>query len=68
MQSLYYDAMTFGVFRHLGDTSELMIVKNAGHAINREKPAELCRLITNYIIDPSVKYRDSRKVPIHYDN
>ncbi|KAM0842789.1 hypothetical protein ACQ4PT_058142 [Festuca glaucescens] len=47
--------------RHLGDTSELIIVKNAGHAINREKPAELCRLITNYIIDPSVKYRDSRK-------
>ncbi|CAN6305366.1 unnamed protein product [Urochloa humidicola] len=47
--------------RHLGDTSELIIVKNAGHAINREKPAELCRLIKNYIIDPSVKYRDDRK-------
>jgi len=48
--------------RHLGDTSELVIVKNAGHAINREKPAELCRLIRNYIIDPTVKYRDDRKV------
>ncbi|TVU30846.1 hypothetical protein EJB05_22490, partial [Eragrostis curvula] len=47
--------------RHLGDTSELVIVKNAGHAINREKPAELCRLIKNYIVDPSVKYRDDRK-------
>ncbi|VAI37479.1 unnamed protein product [Triticum turgidum subsp. durum] len=47
--------------RHLGDTSELTIVKDAGHAINREKPAELCRLIKNYIIDPSVKYRDDRK-------
>uniref|UniRef100_J3N266 Peptidase S33 tripeptidyl aminopeptidase-like C-terminal domain-containing protein n=1 Tax=Oryza brachyantha TaxID=4533 RepID=J3N266_ORYBR len=47
--------------RHLGDTSELVIVKNAGHAINREKPAELCRLIKNYIADPSVKYRDGHK-------
>jgi len=47
--------------RHLGDTSELIVVKNAGHAINREKPAELCRLIKNYIIDPPVKYRDSHK-------
>ncbi|XP_039832441.1 lipase 3-like isoform X2 [Panicum virgatum] len=47
--------------RHLGDTSELVIVKNAGHAINREKPAELCRLIRNYIIDPTVKYREDRK-------
>ncbi|KAJ1295687.1 hypothetical protein BS78_01G241800 [Paspalum vaginatum] len=47
--------------RHLGDTSELAIVKNAGHAINREKPAELCRLIKNYIFEPSVKYRDDRK-------
>ncbi|PVH31940.1 hypothetical protein PAHAL_9G267900 [Panicum hallii] len=48
--------------RHLGDTSELVIVKNAGHAINREKPSELCRLIRNYIVDPSVKYRDDCKV------
>ncbi|KAL6883683.1 hypothetical protein ACP4OV_011097 [Aristida adscensionis] len=48
--------------RHLGDTSELVIVKNAGHAINREKPMELCRLIKNYIVDPSVKYRDDRKI------
>lgn len=47
--------------RHLGDTSELIIIKNAGHAINRERPAELCRLIKNYICDPSVKYRDDRK-------
>ncbi|XP_062205955.1 uncharacterized protein LOC133907874 [Phragmites australis] len=47
--------------RHLGDTSELVIVKNTGHAINREKPAELCRLIKNYIADPSVKYRDDHK-------
>ncbi|KAF2913336.1 uncharacterized protein [Oryza sativa Japonica Group] len=47
--------------RHLGDTSELVIVKNAGHAINREKPAELCRLIKNCIADPSVKYRDGHK-------
>jgi len=48
-------------FRHLGDISELVIVKNAGHAINREKPAELCRLIRNYIVDPTVKYRDDCK-------
>ncbi|PNT67295.1 hypothetical protein BRADI_3g23378v3 [Brachypodium distachyon] len=51
--------------RHLGDTSELIIIKNAGHAINRERPAELCRLIKNYICDPSVKYRDDRKVLLY---
>lgn len=50
------------IFRHLGEKSQLVIVKNAGHAINREKPREVCKLIRNFCVDSSVKVRDRHKV------
>jgi pimeloyl-ACP methyl ester carboxylesterase len=42
-------------FRHLGDNSHLVIIKNAGHAINCEKPKELCDIIKRYFVDDSLK-------------
>ncbi|KAJ4767633.1 alpha/beta-Hydrolases superfamily protein [Rhynchospora pubera] len=41
--------------RHLGDNSHLVVIKNAGHAINREKPKELCNIIKRYFVDGSFK-------------
>ncbi|XP_022773876.1 uncharacterized protein LOC111316131 isoform X1 [Durio zibethinus] len=38
--------------RHLGDNAELVIIKNAGHAINVEKPKELQKHLKSFLIDP----------------
>ncbi|TYH99360.1 hypothetical protein ES332_A11G061500v1 [Gossypium tomentosum] len=38
--------------RHLGDNTELVIIKNAGHAINAEKPKELFEHLKSFLIDP----------------
>ncbi|XP_020103999.1 uncharacterized protein LOC109721020 isoform X1 [Ananas comosus] len=54
--------LAFRLKRHLGEKSQLVIVKNAGHAINREKPREVCKLIRNFCVDSSVKVRDRHKV------
>ncbi|XVF58998.1 hypothetical protein PTKIN_Ptkin07bG0238600 [Pterospermum kingtungense] len=38
--------------RHLGDNAELVIIKNAGHAINVEKPKELYKHLKSFLVDP----------------
>ncbi|XWS41589.1 hypothetical protein CRYUN_Cryun17cG0094900 [Craigia yunnanensis] len=52
--------------RHLGDNAELVIIKNAGHAINVEKPKELCKHLKSFLMDPLPpakpgNYRNDRK-------
>ncbi|XP_050291174.1 uncharacterized protein LOC126732394 [Quercus robur] len=37
--------------RHLGENAELVIMKNAGHAINVEKPKEMCKHIESFLMD-----------------
>ncbi|KAK8717325.1 hypothetical protein V6N13_044597 [Hibiscus sabdariffa] len=37
--------------RHLGDDAELVIIRNAGHAINVEKPKELYKHFKSFLID-----------------
>ena len=36
------------LFRHLGENSRLVVVKNAGHAANLEKSKEVCKSIIDY--------------------
>ncbi|KAA8530840.1 hypothetical protein F0562_005536 [Nyssa sinensis] len=38
--------------RHLGENAQLEAIKNAGHAINVEKPKELYKHLKSFIIDP----------------
>lgn len=38
--------------RHIGENAELVIIKNVGHAINAEKPKELCKYLKSFLIDP----------------
>ncbi|XWS44952.1 hypothetical protein CRYUN_Cryun15aG0094200 [Craigia yunnanensis] len=38
--------------RHLGNNAELVIIKNAGHAINVEKPKVLYKHLKSFLIDP----------------
>ena len=39
------------LFRHIGETAQLLIVKKAGHAINIEKPKRLCKLMKSFFMD-----------------
>uniref|UniRef100_A0A804LL90 AB hydrolase-1 domain-containing protein n=1 Tax=Zea mays TaxID=4577 RepID=A0A804LL90_MAIZE len=38
--------------RHLGESSRLVVVKNAGHAANLEKSKEVCKSIIDYFQEP----------------
>lgn len=37
--------------RHLGENAELVIIENAGHALNIEKPKELCQQMLAFFAD-----------------
>lgn len=37
--------------RHLGENAQLVVVKNAGDAINMEKPKELSKIFKSFLID-----------------
>ncbi|MCH92617.1 epoxide hydrolase 3-like, partial [Trifolium medium] len=46
----------------LGENAQLVVVKNAGHAINLEKPKELYKILKSFLIDsitPSVQENHS---------
>ncbi|KAK7358994.1 hypothetical protein VNO77_00937 [Canavalia gladiata] len=38
--------------RHLGENAQLVVIKDAGHAINAEKPNELYNSLKSFLIDP----------------
>ncbi|KAI8536274.1 hypothetical protein RHMOL_Rhmol10G0244300 [Rhododendron molle] len=38
--------------RHLGENAQLVVIKNAGHAINAEKPKEMLKHLKSYLVDP----------------
>ncbi|XP_027337924.1 monoacylglycerol lipase abhd6-A-like isoform X3 [Abrus precatorius] len=38
--------------RHVGEKAQLVVIKNAGHAINAEKPKELYKNLKSFLIDP----------------
>ncbi|XP_057421728.1 uncharacterized protein LOC130715628 [Lotus japonicus] len=38
--------------RHLGEKAQLVVIKNAGHAINKEKPKELCKALKSFLFSP----------------
>ncbi|MED6168962.1 hypothetical protein PIB30_016882 [Stylosanthes scabra] len=38
--------------RHIGEKAQLVVLKNAGHAINVEKPKEMYKNIKSFLIDP----------------
>lgn len=56
----------FGIdlYRHIGDSAELVVIKKAGHALNIEKPNEMNKLIQGFLVD-SVP---STKAKVHHQN
>lgn len=53
--------------RHVGENAQLEIIKNAGHAINIEKPKEVCKFMKSFLVDPfpspkEVNQRNGHKV------
>jgi hypothetical protein len=45
--------------RHLEGNSRLVVIKNAGHAVNLEKPKDVCRNIIDYF--QRAGYRSSKR-------
>ena len=40
------------IYRHIDENSELVIIKNAGHAINAEKPKEMYKHFRSFLTGP----------------
>ncbi|KAL1366104.1 hypothetical protein AAHE18_03G336200 [Arachis hypogaea] len=38
---------------HVGENAELVVIKNAGHALNVEKPKEMAKNINSFLINPT---------------
>ncbi|KAJ7959001.1 Alpha/beta-hydrolase superfamily protein [Quillaja saponaria] len=37
--------------RHLGDNAQLVVIRNAGHAFNAEKPKEFCKHLKTFLVN-----------------
>lgn len=37
--------------RHIGENAQMVVIKNAGHAVNLEKPKEFCKHLKAFLID-----------------
>ena len=44
--------MWFPVYRHLGENAQLVTIRDAGHAINAEKPKEMYNHIKSFLLGP----------------
>lgn len=40
------------ICRQIGESAELVTIKNAGHAINVEKPKEMYKHMKSFLLDP----------------
>lgn len=49
-------------YRHLGENSQLVVIKNAGHAANLEKSKEVCGHIKAFFLNFSLKSPKNRMV------
>ncbi|XP_062149399.1 uncharacterized protein LOC133858004 isoform X1 [Alnus glutinosa] len=44
--------LAYRLERHVGEKAQLVILKNAGHAINIEKPKEMLKHMKSFFVDP----------------
>ncbi|KAG5029678.1 hypothetical protein AAZX31_05G165800 [Glycine max] len=47
--------------RHLGENAQLVVIKNAGHALNVEKPKEMYKNLKSFLIDPATPTPTAQK-------
>lgn len=40
------------LYRHLGSNAQLVVIKDAGHALNLEKPREFVKHLKSFLIEP----------------
>ncbi|XP_059459714.1 uncharacterized protein LOC132189151 isoform X2 [Corylus avellana] len=43
--------LAYRLKRHLGDNAHLVVIKNAGHAFNVEKPKDFCKHLISFLVD-----------------
>ncbi|KHN06571.1 Monoacylglycerol lipase ABHD6 [Glycine soja] len=47
--------------RHLGENAQLVVIKNAGHALNVEKPKEMYKNLKSFLLDPATPTPTAQK-------
>ncbi|KAG5136550.1 hypothetical protein JHK82_021281 [Glycine max] len=45
--------LAYRLQRHLGENARLVVIKNAGHALNVQKPKEMYKNLKSFLIDPT---------------
>ncbi|KAL0335113.1 UNVERIFIED_CONTAM: hypothetical protein Scaly_1392600 [Sesamum calycinum] len=45
--------------KHIGDNAKLVMIKNAGHAVNIEKPKEFAKNLKSFLIDSRLSPRSN---------
>ncbi|KAJ1382001.1 Dienelactone hydrolase [Sesbania bispinosa] len=51
--------------RHMGEKAQLAVIKNAGHAINIEKPKEMYNNLKSFLIDPLIPSKQENHINGH---
>ena len=51
--------------RHVGEKAQLVVIKNAGHAVNVEKPKELYKNLKSFLIDPLTPSKQENHINGH---
>lgn len=54
--------------RHVGEDAKLVVLKDAGHAINAEKPKEMLRHLKAFLLDPPPPSKLKTKTDGHEAN
>ncbi|CAL0325121.1 unnamed protein product [Lupinus luteus] len=58
-------ALALRLKQHLGENAKLVVIKNAGHAINVEKPKELYKNLKSFLIDPTTPSKEENHSNSH---
>ncbi|XP_061365466.1 uncharacterized protein LOC133308782 [Gastrolobium bilobum] len=59
--------------RHIGENAEIEVIKNAGHAMNLEKPKEFARQLKSFLVDadscpsPPLSFREQIQKTFSFD-
>lgn len=49
------------IYRQIGESAELVTIKNAGHAINVEKPKEMYKHMKSFFLDPLPQPKEEKQ-------
>ncbi|KAG8368672.1 hypothetical protein BUALT_Bualt15G0070100 [Buddleja alternifolia] len=52
--------------RHIGDNARLVMIKNAGHAVNVEKPKQFAKHLKSFLVGKSISHSSHQHKPLFW--